>query len=175
MTFALFLFICISLFIESVKALAIPRPIKNSPLGAFTGHSSHITFPELAFYSISMTGKPSHDVCPSHSPSCLCQPSSSASSGHLFCRSSAVRGSWRSWKDSPVRPAVPRALLPLTDPPWLFRTGGATIRNAIRRLPPPFIMAGQGAGQIAPRRPPVRRGGPAPPVAGPPRGRRYRR
>lgn len=68
MAFALFLFIfTIALSIESAKSLALPASIKHSPLGAFS--STHVTFPEVAFYSVSTTGKPSRDVCPSQFPS----------------------------------------------------------------------------------------------------------
>jgi len=137
MSFALFLFICtISLSIESANSLALPASIKHSPLGAFTGRSTHVTFPEMAFYSVSTTAI-------------------------LFCIVGAfilkIVGAARVLS---IMESFPR---------------GATFRNAIRRLPTPFAMDGPSAGQIAPRRPPIRTGGASPPVAGIPRGRRYRR
>jgi len=45
-------------------SLAIPPSIKHSPLGALTDRASHVTvsFPELAFYAVSATGKQSRDI-----------------------------------------------------------------------------------------------------------------
>jgi hypothetical protein len=100
------LFIFVAMLIESTMSLTIPRSIKHSPLGAFGFSSSSVIVPELAFYAVFITGKPSRATrpsCPSHHP---LQPSSFPSSVHLSWRSSTARGLRSSSIVSLVRPIV---------------------------------------------------------------------
>ena len=106
------LFISVAMMIESSMSLAIPRSIKHSPLGAFS--SSYVSVPELAFYSVFITGKPFRPSVVASTLNCLPlrQLYSSPSSGRSSCQFSATRGLRPSSISSGVRPVIPIRVAP---------------------------------------------------------------
>ena len=71
----------------------MPPSLKHSPLGTFSTSRVAVTFPELAFYVVSITGEESRDTRFLSIPLTLTwQPYSFAPLGRSSCRSSVVRG-----------------------------------------------------------------------------------